>query len=328
MTIDRRTMLAARRRARRERARRAGHRPGRSRVAHGHDLAQERARRRGQRPAARRQDRRDERRPADRRAVRRGRAGAAVRGARRGPAGRRRAGPFGAVLLARQVGRAELFRLDAVRPDRERDHRAGCISAAAWASGRRRWPSSASSRSSPARAGSRRAAGSASEINSLDDLKGLKFRIAGLGGEVVRRLGATPVLTPPAEVFPAMAAGTVDAAEFIGPWNDQTFGLYPGRQVLLPAGLARDRPDRRAPGQPERLGRRCRPTSRRWSRRRRCASAMRVPRRLPLPQRRPRCSRWSREHGARAAAVPGRRRRGARPDQPRGAGRARRARPR
>jgi len=64
------------------------------------------------------------------------------------------------------------------------------------------------------------------EINSLADLKGLKFRIAGLGGEVVRRLGATPVLTPPAEVFPAMAAGTVDAAEFIGPWNDQTFGLF------------------------------------------------------------------------------------------------------
>jgi TRAP-type mannitol/chloroaromatic compound transport system substrate-binding protein len=63
-------------------------------------------------------------------------------------------------------------------------------------------------------------------IDSLEDLKGLKFRIAGLGAEVVQRLGATPVLTPPGEVFPAMAAGTVDAAEFIGPWNDQAFGLY------------------------------------------------------------------------------------------------------
>jgi TRAP-type mannitol/chloroaromatic compound transport system substrate-binding protein len=63
-------------------------------------------------------------------------------------------------------------------------------------------------------------------IDSLEDLKGLKFRIAGLGAEVVQRLGATPVLTPPAEVFPAMAAGTVDAAESIGPWNDQAFGLY------------------------------------------------------------------------------------------------------
>jgi TRAP-type mannitol/chloroaromatic compound transport system substrate-binding protein len=64
------------------------------------------------------------------------------------------------------------------------------------------------------------------EVNSLEDLKGLKFRIAGLGAQVVQRLGATPVLTPPAEVFPAMASGVVDAAEFIGPWNDQAFGLY------------------------------------------------------------------------------------------------------
>ena len=64
------------------------------------------------------------------------------------------------------------------------------------------------------------------EITGLEDLKGLKFRIAGLGAQVMERLGATPVLTPPAEVFPAMAAGTVDAAEFIGPWNDQAFGLY------------------------------------------------------------------------------------------------------
>lgn len=64
------------------------------------------------------------------------------------------------------------------------------------------------------------------EINSLEDLQGLKFRIAGLGAEVMRRLGATPVLTPPSEVFAAMAAGTVDAAEFIGPWNDETFGLF------------------------------------------------------------------------------------------------------
>ena len=64
------------------------------------------------------------------------------------------------------------------------------------------------------------------EINDLDDLKGLKFRIAGLGAEVMRRLGATPVLTPPSEVFAAMAAGTVDAAELIGPWYDQAFGLH------------------------------------------------------------------------------------------------------
>ncbi len=64
------------------------------------------------------------------------------------------------------------------------------------------------------------------EINNLEDLKGLKLRMAGLGGEVMERLGATPVLTPPSEVFQAMASGTVDAAELIGPWNDMAFGLF------------------------------------------------------------------------------------------------------
>ena len=64
------------------------------------------------------------------------------------------------------------------------------------------------------------------EINDLEDLKGLKLRMAGLGAEVMKRLGATPVLTPPSEVFQAMTTGTVDAAELIGPWNDAAFGLF------------------------------------------------------------------------------------------------------
>lgn len=64
------------------------------------------------------------------------------------------------------------------------------------------------------------------EINDLEDLKGLKLRMAGLGGEVMSRLGATPVLTPPSEVFQAMASGVVDAAELIGPWSDMAFGLF------------------------------------------------------------------------------------------------------
>ncbi|MBI4185322.1 MAG: TRAP transporter substrate-binding protein [Proteobacteria bacterium] len=64
------------------------------------------------------------------------------------------------------------------------------------------------------------------EIKTLSDLKGLKFRIAGLGGEVMRRLGVTTVLTPPGEIGPAMASGAIDAAEWVGPWNDLAFGLY------------------------------------------------------------------------------------------------------
>ncbi|PLX37322.1 MAG: ABC transporter substrate-binding protein [Hyphomicrobiales bacterium] len=64
------------------------------------------------------------------------------------------------------------------------------------------------------------------EINSLEDFKGLKMRIAGLGGEVMRRVGVNVTLLPPGEIFQAMEAGTIDAAEWVGPWNDLAFGLY------------------------------------------------------------------------------------------------------
>lgn len=64
------------------------------------------------------------------------------------------------------------------------------------------------------------------EIRSLDDFRGLKMRIAGLGGTVLRRLGVNVVLLPPGEIFAAMQAGTIDAAEWVGPWNDLAFGLY------------------------------------------------------------------------------------------------------
>ena len=63
------------------------------------------------------------------------------------------------------------------------------------------------------------------EINTLDDLKGLRMRIAGLGGEVMRRLGVSVVLTPPGEIFSSMQNRTIDAAEWVGPWNDMAFGL-------------------------------------------------------------------------------------------------------
>lgn len=64
------------------------------------------------------------------------------------------------------------------------------------------------------------------EITSVDDLQGLRIRIAGLGGEVLRRLGAAITMLPPGEIFAAMQAGTVDAAEWVGPWNDLAFGLH------------------------------------------------------------------------------------------------------
>ena len=64
------------------------------------------------------------------------------------------------------------------------------------------------------------------EINSLDDLKGLRIRIPGLGGEVFSRLGATPVTKPGAEIFLSLSQGNIDAAEWIGPWNDLAFGFH------------------------------------------------------------------------------------------------------
>ncbi len=74
------------------------------------------------------------------------------------------------------------------------------------------------------------------EIKSAADLAGLKFRIAGLGGEVMRRLGVTVVTTPAGDILPSMMSGAVDAAEWVGPWNDISFGLYKAaKYCYLPA---------------------------------------------------------------------------------------------
>ncbi|MCO7227110.1 TRAP transporter substrate-binding protein [Pleionea sp. CnH1-48] len=64
------------------------------------------------------------------------------------------------------------------------------------------------------------------EINSLDDIKGLKMRIPGLGGEVFKRAGGTPELIPGAELFSALQMGRIDATEWVGPYNDLAFGLH------------------------------------------------------------------------------------------------------
>ena len=64
------------------------------------------------------------------------------------------------------------------------------------------------------------------EIKSLDDVKGLKLRTLGLGGEIYRRLGATPQTTPPGEIFTSLQSGVIDGAEFVGPGSDIALGLY------------------------------------------------------------------------------------------------------
>jgi TRAP-type mannitol/chloroaromatic compound transport system substrate-binding protein len=74
------------------------------------------------------------------------------------------------------------------------------------------------------------------EIKTLDDLKGLKMRIAGLAGDVMSKLGVVPQQIAGGDIYPALEKGTVDAAEWVGPYDDQKLGFvkvapyyyYPG----------------------------------------------------------------------------------------------------
>jgi TRAP-type mannitol/chloroaromatic compound transport system substrate-binding protein len=63
-------------------------------------------------------------------------------------------------------------------------------------------------------------------IESMEDLRGLKMRIQGIGGEVLRLAGGTPVSLPGAELFTALQTGSIDATEWVGPYNDVAFGLH------------------------------------------------------------------------------------------------------
>lgn len=64
------------------------------------------------------------------------------------------------------------------------------------------------------------------EIHSLSDLRGLRFRMPGLGGEMYRPFGIVQVSLPPGETLPALQTGAIDAAEFAGPASDLALGFY------------------------------------------------------------------------------------------------------
>jgi TRAP-type mannitol/chloroaromatic compound transport system substrate-binding protein len=63
-------------------------------------------------------------------------------------------------------------------------------------------------------------------IKSLEDFKGLKMRIPGLGGKVIDALGGSAQLLGGKDIMPALTSGTIDATEWVGPWNDLAFGFY------------------------------------------------------------------------------------------------------
>ncbi|HPU53938.1 MAG TPA: TRAP transporter substrate-binding protein [Burkholderiaceae bacterium] len=74
------------------------------------------------------------------------------------------------------------------------------------------------------------------EINTVEDLKGLKFRVGGFAGQVLTRLGVVPQQLAGGDVYPALEKGTIDAAEWVGPYDDEKLGFnkvakyyyYPG----------------------------------------------------------------------------------------------------
>ena len=74
------------------------------------------------------------------------------------------------------------------------------------------------------------------EIKTIEDLKGLKFRIGGFAGQILAKLGVVPQQIAGGDIYPALEKGTIDAAEWVGPYDDQKLGFikiapnyyYPG----------------------------------------------------------------------------------------------------
>jgi TRAP-type mannitol/chloroaromatic compound transport system substrate-binding protein len=64
------------------------------------------------------------------------------------------------------------------------------------------------------------------EINTVEDLNGLKFRIGGWAGKTMQKLGAVPQQIPGGDIYPALEKGTIDAAEWVGPYDDEKLGFY------------------------------------------------------------------------------------------------------
>jgi len=62
-------------------------------------------------------------------------------------------------------------------------------------------------------------------VNSPDDLKGLKMRIPGFGGEIMAKLGAVPQTLACGDIYPALEKGTIDATEWVGPYDDEKLGF-------------------------------------------------------------------------------------------------------
>ncbi|QOL80355.1 TRAP transporter substrate-binding protein [Pseudooceanicola spongiae] len=76
-----------------------------------------------------------------------------------------------------------------------------------------------------------------SPIKSADDFKGLKFRMPGLGGQALAKLGASVQVLPGGEIYQALSTGALDGTEWIGPWSDEKLGLQEVCKNYYPAGF-------------------------------------------------------------------------------------------
>ena len=75
------------------------------------------------------------------------------------------------------------------------------------------------------------------EINSADDLKGLKMRIPGLGGDVMAKLGASPISVPGGQIYENLISGAIDATEWVGPYNDYFMKFYEAARYYYYPGM-------------------------------------------------------------------------------------------
>lgn len=75
------------------------------------------------------------------------------------------------------------------------------------------------------------------EMNSASDFKGLKMRMPGLGGDVISKLGASPVSLPGGQIYENLVSGAIDATEWVGPWNDSFMKFYEAAKYYYYPGM-------------------------------------------------------------------------------------------
>ena len=75
------------------------------------------------------------------------------------------------------------------------------------------------------------------EMNSPDDFKGLKMRMPGLGGDVLAKMGGSPVSLPGGQIYENLMSGAIDATEWVGPWNDSLMKFYEAAKYYYFPGM-------------------------------------------------------------------------------------------